>query len=104
MGGCNYSVVRGKNNGTKRNHTDKSCNSPLCREELLQPGWAAGSTFAGLHKFITPVFPEDYHQGTKQKLFPAGISLRKGAQGLQFQVRSLKCAAQSSGAKDGGGL
>lgn len=44
-----------------------------------------GSTIAGVHKFITSVVLEACHQGTKQKLLPPGISLRKGVQGLQFR-------------------
>lgn len=83
MRGCNYSVVRGKNNGTRRNYTDKSCNFPLCREELLQPGWAAGEHICRGAQVHHPSFPRSLCQGTKQKLLPAGISLRKGVQGLQ---------------------
>lgn len=79
--GCNYSVVCGENNGTlsQINPVPFLCAGRSC---CSQAG-LLGSTFAGVHKFLTPVFLEACHQGTKQKLLPAGISLRKGVQGLQ---------------------
>lgn len=89
--GCNYSVVRGKNNGTRRKHTDKSCNFPLCREKL-EPGWAAGEHVCRGAQVYHPSFSRNLSPRDQAEVVPCWNFPKEGCSELAVQVRR-SCAA-----------
>lgn len=79
--------------------TDKSCNLPLCREKLLQLGWAAGEHISWGSQVSHPSFPRSLSPRDKAEIAPCRNFPKEGCSGLcsagqELEVRRRCAAAQ----------